>query len=113
MPCIDIITVSDIILLIVFCSATHIIGLLTLRTKCDRMMSSERSVEFLWLCDCKSIFFVMSTEGMICSEVCARVRVMNRRLWVVFHVARATPYCLILMVAAFDNFGHDILASFG
>jgi hypothetical protein len=51
----------------------------------------------------------MSAEGMICSDVCERVRVMNRRLWVVFHIARATPYCPILMGAAFDNFGHYIV----
>jgi hypothetical protein len=43
--------------------------------------------------------------------MCARVRVMNRRLWVVFHVGRATPYCPILMGAAFDTFGHAIVMS--
>ena len=36
---------------------------------------------------------------------------MNRRLWVVFHVGRATPYCPILMGAAFDTFGHAIVMS--
>jgi len=43
--------------------------------------------------------------------MCAHVRVMNRRLWVVFHVGRATPYCPILMGEAFDIFGHDIVMS--
>jgi hypothetical protein len=43
--------------------------------------------------------------------MCARVRVMNRRLWVVFHVSRATPYYPILMGAAFDVFDHDIVMS--
>jgi len=43
--------------------------------------------------------------------MCARVRVMNRRLWVVFHVGRATPYCPILMGTTFDIFGHDIVMS--
>ena len=43
--------------------------------------------------------------------MCAYVRIMNRQLWVVFHVSRATPYCSILMGAEFDIFDHDIMMS--
>lgn len=99
--------VSDIVLLIVFCSATHRIRYFIWHTNSDRMISSERSVEFLWLYDRKSIFCYEYRRN----DLLRCVRVMNRRLWVVFHVSRATPCCPILMGAAFDIFGHYIVMS--